>query len=142
LESLIYPTPVFIFDFFDAVVCTIKRKITAAVVNDTHKFILIAIQHKHMSKTTEQRELKPGETVYDESGDRIGTVRGIDEHGFYVKADEDVTVLRGPSGRTEHSDALMWRCWDCGEMGQIENIPEECPSCGASKEEIYYWQED
>jgi rubrerythrin len=36
----------------------------------------------------------------------------------------------------------MWRCWKCGEMGQIENIPDECPSCGAPKEDIYYWQED
>jgi len=27
-------------------------------------------------------------------------------------------------------------------MGKIENIPDECPSCGAGREEIYYWQED
>lgn len=95
-----------------------------------------------MSESTEQRELKPGTTVYDESGNSVGIVRGIDEHGFYVRADDDVLVLSESSSAISHGDALMWRCWECGEMGQIENIPEECPSCGAPKEEIYYWQED
>ncbi len=95
-----------------------------------------------MSETTEQRELKPGMVVYDEGGERVGTIRGVDEHGFYIKADPDIEVLAGPGQRTERGDALMWRCWDCGEMGQIEDIPEECPSCGAPKEDIYYWQED
>lgn len=37
----------------------------------------------------------------------------------------------------------MWRCWQCGEMGRIEaSLPDECPDCGASKEELYYWIED
>jgi len=26
-------------------------------------------------------------------------------------------------------------------MGEIEGIPDECPNCGAPKEEIYYWTE-
>jgi hypothetical protein len=95
-----------------------------------------------MSESTERHELKPGTTVYDESGDSVGIVRGIDEHGFYVRADDDVVVLSESSSSAEHGEALMWRCWECGEMGQIENIPEECPSCGAPKEDIYYWQED
>ncbi|MXR52189.1 hypothetical protein GRX03_11325 [Halovenus sp. WSH3] len=94
-----------------------------------------------MSETTEQHELKPGTPVYDEEGAQIGTIRGVDEHGFYIRAEDDVTVLPGP-GEAEYGDAIMWRCWECGEMGQIEDIPAECPSCGAPKEEIYYWQED
>jgi rubrerythrin len=36
----------------------------------------------------------------------------------------------------------MWRCWNCGAMGQIDEIPETCPDCGAPKEDIYYWTED
>ena len=88
------------------------------------------------------RELKTGTTVYDKDGEQLGTVRGIDENGFYVKADEGVTVLPDESPQSEHPEAIMWRCWECGEMGQIENIPDECPSCGAPKEDIYYWQED
>ncbi|MFT4945894.1 MAG: rubrerythrin [Natronomonas sp.] len=95
-----------------------------------------------MGESTKQRELEPGMTVYDESGNSVGIVRGIDEHGFYVRAADDVTVLAESSGGIEGGTALMWRCWECGEMGQIEDIPEECPSCGAPKEDIYYWQED
>lgn len=34
---------------------------------------------------------------------------------------------------------LMWRCWGCGEMGDIEDdLPEECPTCGARREDLYY----
>jgi rubrerythrin len=37
----------------------------------------------------------------------------------------------------------MWRCWECGEMGQIEgDLPEACPACDAPREELYYWAED
>ena len=104
--------------------------------------MMIASLQDVMSESTDQRTLKTGATVYDEDGEQVGTVRGVDEHGFYVKADADVEVLTGPGQRTEHGDAIMWRCWECGEMGQIEDIPAECPSCGAPKEDIYYWQED
>ncbi|RQG92913.1 hypothetical protein EA462_01440 [Natrarchaeobius halalkaliphilus] len=37
----------------------------------------------------------------------------------------------------------MWRCWNCGEMGRLEErLPETCPSCAAPREELYYWEED
>ncbi len=86
-----------------------------------------------------------GHTVYDDEGRKLGRVRGFDEHGFYVTTDEGIEALSsehvttGEAGEAE----LMWRCWECGEMGEIdESIPEECPNCGAAKEEIYYWTED
>jgi len=85
-----------------------------------------------------------GETVYDEDGQVLGTIRGFDEHGFYVTLDGGIEAMSvehiraGEPGEAE----LMWRCWECGAMGQIEDIPEECPDCGAPKEDIYYWQED
>jgi rubrerythrin len=38
---------------------------------------------------------------------------------------------------------LMWRCDECGEMGELEDgMPEACPDCGAPKEELYAWEED
>jgi rubrerythrin len=38
---------------------------------------------------------------------------------------------------------LMWRCGECGEMGELEDgMPEECPGCGAPKNDIYAWEED
>lgn len=95
-----------------------------------------------MSQSTKDREVRAGKTVYDSDGEKLGVVRGFDEHGFYVTADADVEVLPEEPGQSERSDALMWRCWDCGEMGKLSDIPEECPSCGAPKEDIYYWQED
>jgi len=85
-----------------------------------------------------------GETVYSEEGVALGTIRGFDEHGFYVTQEEGIESLSsehvtpGLSGEGE----LMWRCWNCGEMGELEEIPEECPNCGAPKEDIYYWVED
>ncbi|MBX0324217.1 hypothetical protein EGH21_14355 [Halomicroarcula sp. F13] len=97
-----------------------------------------------MSTGSESNKVAFGQTVYDDAGNEIGTIRGFDEHGFYVTVDEGIEALSsehvstGKAGEAE----LMWRCWECGEMGQIEKLPEECPSCGAPKEDIYYWQED
>jgi len=97
-----------------------------------------------MSDTDETIDVGLGEIVYDEDGNALGTVRGFDEHGFYVTTEEGIEALSaehvstGVAGEAE----LMWRCWECGEMGQIEAIPETCPSCGAEREAIYYWIED
>jgi hypothetical protein len=95
-----------------------------------------------MSKQTTTVEIELGRAVYDSDDNELGIVRGVDEQGFYVAAGDDVRVLEEGTTSAEHGDAIMWRCWECGEMGQIENIPEECTSCGAPKEDIYYWQED
>ncbi|MEF8820656.1 MAG: hypothetical protein V5A52_00115 [Halovenus sp.] len=95
-----------------------------------------------MSEQSQQLTVDVGRMVYDDEGNELGTVRGFDESGFYVTANGDVTVLEDETTSSDHRDAIMWRCWKCGEMGQIEDIPEECPSCNAPKEEIYYWQED
>jgi hypothetical protein len=94
--------------------------------------------------STDQRatQVSLGDAVYDESGEQVGVVRGFDSHGFYVSAEDDVDILTDERSGGAATDALMWRCWECGEMGQLGEIPEECPSCGAPREEIYYWQED
>jgi rubrerythrin len=94
-----------------------------------------------MSLEEQPNGIDLGQSIYDESGEFLGTVRGFDENGFYVNADEDIELLDTQASES-HADALMWRCWECGEMGQLGEIPDECPACGAAKEEIYYWQED
>jgi rubrerythrin len=98
-----------------------------------------------MSETERvQREASFGQDVYDEDGEKLGTVRGFDEHGFYVTVGDGIEALSaehvaaGSSGEA----TLVWRCWECGAVGDIAEVPEDCPDCGAPKEDIYYWQED
>lgn len=85
-----------------------------------------------------------GETIYDEDGTPLGTVRGVDDAGFYVRAPADAPGMtfadaRGLTGR----DYIMWRCWECGAMGKLEgSLPSTCPECDAPREELYYWVED
>ena len=97
-----------------------------------------------MSKTEERTDIDFGQTVYDDDGNPLGTVRGFDEHGFYVTTADGVATLSsehitaGTTGQAE----LMWRCWGCGEMGDVAQVPDTCSSCGAPREDIYYWTED
>jgi hypothetical protein len=94
---------------------------------------------------SEETEIDMGEVVYDDDGNRLGTIRGFDEHGFYVSTEDGVAALsieHVRAGGTYGEAELMWRCWECGEMGDIEAVPDECPNCGAASEEIYYWIED
>ena len=87
-----------------------------------------------------------GETVYDEAGEELGTVRGFDEDGFYVTTREGIVSLSIEHERAGHEfgeGELMWRCSNCGEMGELdEGMPDECPNCGVPREDIYYWTED
>jgi hypothetical protein len=86
-----------------------------------------------------------GVAVYGEDGERLGTVRGYDEDGFYVTTREGIESL---SVTHEHTVAtrgeaeLVWRCSNCGAVGDIEALPEECPDCAAEREYLYYWTED
>ena len=86
-----------------------------------------------------------GQRVYDSDGNELGSVRGVDRAGFYVLVEgreeqlAPITEIRDITGTIY----VMWRCWECGEMGRIEGeLPPECPNCGAPKEELYYWAED
>jgi len=91
-------------------------------------------------------QLTFGQTVYDEDGNELGRVRGFDQHGFYVTLEEGIEALSEEhvvSGHEFGEAELMWRCWECGEMGQLEEeLPAACPSCGAPREDLYYWTED
>ncbi|QLG49699.1 DUF7130 family rubredoxin-like protein [Natrinema halophilum] len=94
----------------------------------------------------EQQRLGFGTTVYTEDGTEIGRVRGVDEDGLYVTLREGIEGLSIEHVRSGHEFGeaeLMWRCWECGEMGRLDSdIPDECPACGAGREDLYYWTED
>jgi rubrerythrin len=97
--------------------------------------------------TEEQIErLDLGQPVYDQAGNELGTVRGFDEAGFYVTMRGGYEALSVEHARTGHEFGegfLMWRCTECGEMGELDDgIPEQCPNCGTPKENLYYWTED
>lgn len=91
-------------------------------------------------------QIKPGETLYSDDGTEIGTVRGLEKGGVFVTLRDGVESLSIEHARSGHSFGeaeLMWRCMDCGEMGEIdEGIPENCPNCNAHREELMYWTED
>lgn len=95
---------------------------------------------------SDDSEVRFGTTIYDGEGNRLGTVRGFDKHGFYVTAEEGIKAMSIEHLRSGHEFGeaeLMWRCWECGEMGKIDGeFPDMCPSCEAPREDIYYWIED
>jgi hypothetical protein len=98
-----------------------------------------------MFTTADSEDLAFGQTVYDEDGSPLGTIRGFDQHGFYVSVEDGIESLSDEHRTTSNAGEaeLMWRCWECGAMGEIDaSIPDACPDCGAAKEEIYYWTED
>ena len=91
-------------------------------------------------------QLDLGQTVYDEEGTALGEIRGFESSGFFVTTREGVESLSIEHARSGHDFGeaeLMWRCTNCGEMGEIDDgLPEECPNCGEPKEALMYWTED
>lgn len=87
-----------------------------------------------------------GETVYNETGEPLGRIRGYEEGGFFVSTREGMEALSIEHARSGHDFGeahLMWRCRNCGEMGAIDDgMPERCPSCGVEKEHLMWWTED
>jgi rubredoxin len=87
-----------------------------------------------------------GTTVYTESGEPIGTIRGLGDDGFFVTTREGAAGMSVEHERAGHEFGeaeLVWRCGDCGEMGKlVDDLPATCPSCDAPKENLFYWTED
>lgn len=94
---------------------------------------------------TDETDITIGKTVYDEDGDALGEIRGLTADGFAVTTREGIEALSIEHERAGHEFGeaeLLWRCDDCGELGAVEDIPDECPSCGADRTALYYWTED
>lgn len=86
-----------------------------------------------------------GTVVYNDDGERLGRVRGFDGDGFYVTTEEGIEALSVEHERAGHEFGeaeLVWRCSDCGAVGEIDAMPDACPDCGAPREHLYYWTED
>ncbi|WP_290818200.1 hypothetical protein [Halovivax sp.] len=87
-----------------------------------------------------------GQQVYDESGAALGTVRGLDASGFFVttrEGAEALSVEHARAGQAFGEAELMWRCTECGEMGELDRgFPDRCPNCDTARENLMYWTED
>lgn len=87
--------------------------------------------------------IEPGEPVYDSNNRLLGHVSGLTEEGFKtesVQADDDLEEIPGQEFGEGY---LMWRCEECGEMGELEDgMPAPCPNCGSPEEAITAMRED
>jgi rubrerythrin len=86
----------------------------------------------------------PGTPVHDSDGQLLGHVTNLTNDGFEVKfADSEENTGEELPGQEFGEGYLMWRCTECGEMGELEDgIPDSCPSCGAPREALINAQED
>lgn len=91
--------------------------------------------------------IDPGESVYDEDGRHLGQVSGYTSDGFEVSIAEDGSTggddTETVPGQEFGEGYLMWRCSECGEMGDLAGgMPDSCPECGAPKEALAAIEED
>jgi rubrerythrin len=91
------------------------------------------------------------EEIYNDDGVLVGVVGDATEEGFTVETVAGATVEHGDAARSDDENPgqefgegyIMWRCAECGEMGELnEGVPETCPNCGAPKEAIARERED
>jgi hypothetical protein len=96
--------------------------------------------------TEKATALSFGQVLYDEAGRPVGSVRGMEAGGVFLTTRDGVESFSIEHARSGHSFGqaeLMWRCLNCGEMGDIgDTLPETCPNCGGEREDLMYWTED
>ena len=91
-------------------------------------------------------EIAVGATV--STGTEPATVRAFDTDGPFVTTREGIESLpveHEHAGHTPDEADLMWpggadlmrRCSDCGEMAELDDIPDACPNCDAPKAHRY-----
>lgn len=97
---------------------------------------------KHTQATEEAVE--PGGRVYDGDGRLLGHVSTLTEDGFEIEAiDGGDTDREELPGQEFGEGYLMWRCAECGDMGDIDDgMPEQCPACNAPREAMVKVRED
>ncbi|MEF8800884.1 MAG: hypothetical protein V5A38_07235 [Halolamina sp.] len=84
-------------------------------------------------------------TVDDENGEVLGEIRGRRADGPAVTTREGIDALSIEHERAGHEFGeaeLLWRGVDCGKLGDIGDIPDQCPACGADRMALYYWTVD
>ena len=83
-------------------------------------------------------------------------IESVDDEGHAEVADTDAESEQAAKTNQENLETseqehnpgqefgegyIMWRCTDCGEMGELDDgLPTECPNCGS--EEVEKWKED
>ncbi|MBV0926049.1 hypothetical protein KTS45_17735 [Halomicroarcula limicola] len=105
---------------------------------------------KNQGATTESETVEANETIYNDEGTVVGVVTELTESGFEVETTEGVTteddtfdVEEEQPGGEFGEGYIMWRCEECGEMGELEDgLPDSCPSCDAPKEALSKVRED
>lgn len=96
-------------------------------------------------RSPDEAPVEPGESVYDDSGSVIGRVSAITDAGFEVEpADQSEGEAEEEIPGKEFGEGyLMWRCTECGEMGELDDgLPDSCPNCGAPEEALAATRED
>jgi len=87
---------------------------------------------KDVGADPDDEPITPGETVYDEDGQVLGQVSGYTTDGFEVKIGEGGSASGDDAetipGQEFGEGYLMWRCSECGEMGDLgSGMPDTCP---------------
>lgn len=95
----------------------------------------------------DDQPIGPGDSVYDEGGRVIGQVIGDTPNGVEVSITEpdsdDGAEAETIPGQEFGEGYLMWRCSECGEMGDLdEGMPDSCPECDAPEEALVAVEED
>ena len=103
------------------------------------------------STVSDDVSVQRNEEIYNDDGVLVGVVGDATDAGFVVDTVADATVEHGDAAVSEADDPgqefgegyIMWRCTECGEMGELDDgLPEECPNCGAPKEALAKQRED
>lgn len=85
---------------------------------------------------------KPGQRVYSADGTELGVIGGLTEEGFLVRGGAEAVSLEHEPGGALGEGYVVWRCADCGEVGELDGLPGSCPGCGVGPEALYVPLED
>ncbi len=98
------------------------------------------------ASVADDASINPGEVVYNDGGDSLGVVSGFSDDGFEVSITDDpdeIDEQEQQPGKEFGEGYLVWRCDECGEVGELEGgFPGECPGCGAPESALVRQQED
>lgn len=94
-------------------------------------------------KSEHAKQVEPGNQIYDSDGQLLGYVSSLTKDGFEAETVGEEETTEEIPGQEFGEGYLMWRCGECGEMGNLaQGMPKSCPGCGASEEAITATRED